>query len=268
MTAPVPAATPSPLQDFQCAFARHLRDPRHAPRPAGVAPAGARLYRTLVMANLEAFLLACFPVTRRVLGARRWRALVQDFLAEHVCHTPYYREIPDEFLTYLHGQRSARPTDPPFLYELAHYEWSELVLSVSGDATPEPVDPQGDLMTGVPILNPVLALTEYAYPVHRIGRRYQPTAKPAEPTHMLAFRAATDDGVRFICLNGPTMALVSVLMEGTRSGADAIGAALKTPPAALPAAARAGGLAILEDLRRQQAILGTRVMAATEMGYG
>ncbi|MHB1567393.1 MAG: HvfC family RiPP maturation protein [Acidiferrobacter sp.] len=261
MVPTAPDATRSPLQDFQFAFTRYLRDPRHAPRPAGMAQAGARLYQTLLRANMEAFLLACFPVMRAVIGARRWRALMQDFLAEHVCQTPYYREIPDEFLAYLHGPRAPRPTDPPFLYELAHYEWSELVLAVSGEPIIDPIDPQGDLMTGVPVMNPVLALSEYAYPVHRIGRRYKPTAPSTPPTYMLAFRNAAD-GVRFICLNASTMALLAVLMDGTRSGQAAIGAALRTPPSQLPSAALAGGQAILEDLRHEQAIIGTRLTAA------
>ena len=61
--------------------------------------------------------------------------MLLDFIAEHRCLTPYYRQIPDEFVQYLQQERK-RADDWPFLAELAHFEWIELQLSI---AEAEPV---------------------------------------------------------------------------------------------------------------------------------
>ena len=38
---------------------------------------------------------------------------------------------------------------PDFLFELAHYEWVELALSVAEDENKTPVDSGGDLLDGI-----------------------------------------------------------------------------------------------------------------------
>jgi hypothetical protein len=251
------AAAPkvSPFQAFQFEFTRHIRDPKTHPRPAGVPARRMRVYNELLYNNLEGFLLACFPVLRQILGKRKWTAMVRDFFAVHRCHTPFFRQIPDEFIQYLQTERGVRETDPPFLLELAHYEWIELVLSVSTKEAPADIDPDGDLLTGVPALNPVHALLQYAYPVHRIGPRHKPTTPPAEPTLLLVFR---DFGykTRFIHLNPVSARLVALLEAASLTGLQAleqIAEELKHPA---PAAVIAGGLEILQNLRRQGAVLG------------
>ena len=66
-------ATRPPFQEYQYAFAAHIRDPRANPRPPGVPARRTRVYNELLFNNLEGFLLACFPVTRKVLG-KHYRA--------------------------------------------------------------------------------------------------------------------------------------------------------------------------------------------------
>lgn len=244
------------FQDFQFEFSRHIRNPKVHPRPAGVPARRMKIYNELLFNNLEGFLLACFPVLRQILGKRKWTALVRDFFATHRCHTPFFRQIPDEFIQYLQTERGERETDPVYLRELAHYEWIELVLSVSNRETPADIDAQGDLLAGVPVLNPVLSLLQYAYPVHRIGPRFKPTSPSDEPTHLLVFRDADFD-VRFIHLNPVAARLLALLGKGDLTGRQAlekIAIELKHPA---PDAVISGGLEILENLRMEQAILGT-----------
>ncbi len=244
------------FQAFQFEFTRHIRDPKAHPRPAGVPARRMKIYNELLFNNMEGFLLACFPVLRQILGQRKWTALARDFFAEHRCHTPFFRQIPDEFIQYLQGERGDRETDPPFLRELAHYEWIELVLSVSNKEAPTDIDPRGDLLAGIPVLNPVLSLLEYAYPVHRLGPRFKPTAPPPDPTYLLVFRT-TDFNVEFTHLNPVSARLLALLSEGSLTGRQAlehIANELKHPT---PAAVISGGLEILNNLRAQEAILGT-----------
>jgi len=245
------------FQAFQFEFTRHIRDPKAHPRPAGVPARRMKIYNELLYNNLEGFLLACFPVLHQVLGKRKWAALVREFFAVHRCHTPFFRQIPDEFIQYLQTERGERAEDPPFLRELAHYEWIELVLSVSSKEAPQDVDPHGDLLENIAVLNPVLALLEYAYPVHRIGPRFKPTAPPAEPTHLLVFRN-TDFQVRFVHLNVVSTRLLGLLADGALTGRQALEQIARELQHPTPDTVIRAGLEILENLRTEQAILGAR----------
>ncbi|MDO9007680.1 MAG: putative DNA-binding domain-containing protein, partial [Thiobacillus sp.] len=198
------------FQRYQIAFTAHIRDPRAQPRPAGVEARRMNIYTELLYNNLEGFLLACFPVLRKVLGTRKWAALVRDFFRTHRSHTPYFRQIPDEFIQFLQNEWTPLAGYPPFTLALAHYEWIELVLSVSNRGVDSAVDAAGDLLDGVPLLNPVLANLRYDWPVHRIAPRRK--TQPAE-THLLVFRDAADQ-VQFIEINAFTARLLTLLEPG------------------------------------------------------
>lgn len=249
-----PAALPE-FQRYQFAFTAHIRDPQAHPRPAGVEARRMKVYTELLYNNVEGFLLSCFPVIRQVLGARRWTKLVHAFFATHRSHTPYFRQIPDEFIQYLQGEWDAGEDYPPYTLALAHYEWIELVLSVSNRSADREVDTTGDLLDGVPVPNPVLANLRYDWPVQRIAPRRK--VQPAE-TFLLVFRDA-EDAIQFSEINAFTARLLALLEPATLSGRAAlqqIAAESRHPD---PAVILQGGAALLEDLRARGAILGTRV---------
>lgn len=253
MTPTAPGAT-HPFQDFQFDFGRHLRDPQRYPRPAGVPPRRAAIYSELLYNNLEAFLLACFPVSHALLGKRRWPRLVRSFFREARCHTPYFREIPREFLRWLTSTETLPVKLPPWLPELAHYEWVELALDIMD--TPAPAcDPAGDLLDGVPVLAPALMNLAYAWPVQRIGPDYRPR-KP-QATSLLVYRDAADV-VQFIEQNPVSARLVTLLQEGKHTGRAAcllIASELAHPQ---PQAVITHGAQLLENLRAAGAIFGTK----------
>lgn len=253
---------PSPVrpefQRYQFAFTAHIRDPKANPRPHGVEVRRMKIYNTLLYDNIEGFLLACFPVLRQVLGTRRWTRLVRAFFSTHRCRTPYFRQIPDEFIQFLQNEWNTPETYPPWTLALAHYEWIELVLSVSDRVADRDIDDAGDLVDGLPILNPVLANLHYDWPVHRIGPRRK--IRPAD-TCLLVFRDAADQ-VQFSEINAFTARLLTLLESGTLSGRAAlerIAAESRHPDPAL--ILQAGG-ALLEDMRARGAILGTAVSPA------
>lgn len=253
---PMHKSPPLPeFQRYQAAFTAHIRDPKAQPRPAGVEARRMKIYTELLYNNLEGFLLACFPVLRKVLGGRKWSALVRDFFRTHRSHTPYFRQIPDEFIQFLQNEWTPPAGYPPFTLALAHYEWIELVLSVSTLSAERAFDPAGDLLDGVPLLNPVLASLRYDWPVHRIAPRRK--TQPAE-THLLVFRDV-DDRVQFSEINAFTARLLGLLEPGTLSGRAALEQVAdesRHPDRAL--VVQAGG-ALLNDLRAQGAIIGNAI---------
>ncbi len=242
-----------PFQEFQREFARHVRDPRRHRRPAGMPARRMAVYNELLFNNLTGFLDACFPVSRDVLGERRWRRLNREFFRDWQSHTPYFREIPREFLRWLLEAQTAVRL-PRWLRELAHYEWAELAVDVM-EAAPPACDPSGDLMDGQPVLAPALMNLAYSWPVQHIGPAWKP--RSPVPTHLIVFRDRLD-GVRFVELNAVSARLVALIADGGRTGrqcSDLIAGELGHADSAIVAA---GAREILEGLRQQQAILGVR----------
>jgi hypothetical protein len=244
------------FQQYQFAFASHIRDPRLHKRPQGVEARRMKVYNELLYNNLEGFLLACFPVLRKVLGKRKWSSLVRDFFSTHRCHTPFFRQIPDEFVQYLKNERGEREEDPPYLQDMARHEWVELMLAVSNkeiDLTQ--IDPKGDLIGGKPALNPQLSLQSYDYAVHRIGPKFKPTAEQKEATHFAILRNKKDE-VKFILLNPVSLRLLYLLQTTDLSGEAAllqIAAELQHPA---PEVVLAGGKEILYSMLQSEVILG------------
>lgn len=246
-----PHALPE-FQRYQYAFTAHIRDPKAHPRPAGVEARRMKIYNALLYTNIESFLLACFPVLRQVLGARRWAKLVRAFFSTHRSHTPYFRQIPDEFVQFLQHEWTPPEGYPPFTLALAHYEWIELVLSVSNRSAGRAVEASGDLLDGVPLLNPVLANLRYDWPVHRIGPRRK--VQPAE-TYLLVFRDP-DDHVQFTVINAFTARLLALLEPGTLSGRAALQQVAAESHHPDPALILHAGGALLRDLHARGAVLG------------
>ena len=169
-----------------------------------------RVYARLFYNNVESFLAETFRVLREVLGTAPWHALVRDFLRRHRAISPYFSQIPEEFLEYLGDSDDAeRPPAPPFALELAHYEWVRLALKLAADAD-SASDDVPLCADDILVLSPLAWPLRYAYPVNRIGPNHQPHAPPAKPTFLIAYRDR-DDNVRFLASNATTLRLLQLL---------------------------------------------------------
>lgn len=203
------------FQQKQFAFAAHIRDPDNAPPPGGVEDRRLAIYRELFFNNLLKLVGSTFPVLRKLHREDRWNALVREFMIEHRAHTPYFLEIPREFLEYLEA-RGLREGDFPFLLELAHYEWVELALSVSDlEDDARSIDARGDVLEGVPVKSVLAWPLSYRYPVHRISGGFTPEAPGDQPTCLVVFRKA-DDELEFRELNPVTARLLDLVANNGR----------------------------------------------------
>lgn len=206
----------------QYRFAAHLRDPAQQPAPEGIEERRLQVYRDLVYNNVASFLENGFPVLRSLLPEARWRELVRAFLAGHTAHSPYFVDIPAEFLTFLEEEYEAREDDPAFLHALAHYEWLELAADVNRDEFPEAgIDPEGDLLAGIPVVSPLVYVQGYEWPVHRIAPEFQPKEPLEQPVWLVVYRDRDDD-VRFMEINAVTARLLALLRENTEHSGRAI----------------------------------------------
>lgn len=201
------------FQSVQYAFAEAIRRQRPGEAFDSITAERMDLYRELMYHNLERFLAGGFPVVKSVLGESHWHELVSDFLRRHQSRTPYFCGIPEEFLAFLRTERGERADDPPFIQELAHYEWVELALAIV-EADPPDEDPG---LRDTPLESrPILAQTAwpltYRYPVHRIARDFQPDQPPDDPTYLAVYRDR-GDRVRFLELNAVTYRLLCRLRD-------------------------------------------------------
>jgi len=250
---------PEALARLQTRFAAHIRDPQTEAAPEGIEDRRMAIYRDLFFNNIRSFLSGNFPVLRSLYTEDEWDTLCREFYTEYRCHTPLFPELPREFLQYLQDHRQQREGDPPFMLELAHYEWVELALSLDESETGDiEVNPDGDLLTGIPILSPLAWPLNYQYPVHKIRVDYQPQIKPDQATHLLVWRRQ-DFTIKFMQLNETSLLLVQKMKEEpARSGLELLTTITGIINHPKPEVVLEGGGALLNELKEKQIILGTR----------
>lgn len=203
------------FQRKQYEFAAHIRDPEKNAAPEGIEDRRMAIYRDLFFNNLQNLLGSTFPVLRKICGKDHWRDLIREFMAKHEAQTPYFLEIPKEFLAFLEREHTSLLDDFPFLLELAHYEWVELALSVSTDSNDmTETDPDGDLLEGIPVISNLAWPLAYRFPVHRISKEFQPQEPGEQPTYLAIYRNP-DDEINFMELNAVTAGLLDKISNNS-----------------------------------------------------
>ena len=253
---------PTELPEFQAIqyrFAAHLRDPLAQPPPEDMEARRLKIYRELFYDNIEGFLSRAFPVLRKLSSDEIWHARVRDFYARHQCKSPQFYGVAEEFLHFLEIERGDHPDDPPFIRELAHYEWVELVLSIAeDDPAAMQADPNGDLLQGSPVISPLAWPLCYAYPVHRIGPEYRPETVPELPTYLVVYRTR-QEAVKFLEVNAVTARLLQLIEEQpASSGQKLLSQIVEELRHPQPQDILEAGRDMLLGLRQRDILLGTR----------
>jgi hypothetical protein len=243
------------FQKLQYAFAAHIRD-ANQPAPTDIEPRRLAVYRELFYNNVKSLLASTYPVLNRILPTEQWQRLIRDYFAQHQATTPLFPQMPQEFLRYLENEREPQPEDPPFLHELAHYEWVELALFIDNrEIELTGIDSQGDLLQGCPVLSPLAWSFVYQFPVHQLSPNYQPQEPPAEPTYIVVYRDQ-DDQVGFMQLNQVSAYLLQALRNTSHTGQQIlteIATQLNHPQ---PQKVIQGGLEILQEWLKCDIVLG------------
>lgn len=242
------------FRDKQREFTAYIRDPKNNPPPADIEKQRIDTYRELFFNNIESFLSSNFPVLRTLLDNEQWFELVQDFYSKHSSQSPYFSQIPEEFLEYLEKERDAS-NDLPFMLELAHYEWVEMALAVQktedrGQRTEEDINLPGKTIQ----LSPLAWVLAYQYPVHKISPDFLPMVCPEQATFLIVYRDSKDD-VNFIEITPVTYRLLEIIQENDVMGVDESLSQLAREFNQLePEIIMSGGLKILEELLEKTVI--------------
>jgi len=248
------------FQQKQYEFAAHIRDPEHAPAPAGIEDRRMAVYRSLFFNNLSSLLGTTFPVIKKIVSKDKWEELIRGFMQVHHAQTPYFLQLPQEFLDFLENEYEMQDDDYPFLLELAHYENVELALSISEQVDDlAGVDPDGDLLANVPVKSKLAWAFAYQFPVHRIAPKYLPSKPGEQPTFLAVYRDANDK-LGFLELNPVTAGLLEAIENNTdnKTGEQLLRKLAVTTAFPDADAFVQHGLAALEEMRQLQILTGTR----------
>ena len=243
-----------PKTDFkakQAEFAAYIRDPLNNPCPADVSKKRMDTYRELFFNNVDSFLGSNFPVLRAIHTDPQWFELAQDFFSKHPSQSPYFSEIPEEFLDYLTNERN-NPNDYPFLLELAHYEWVEMALSISKEHT-LPVDDAfiADLLHQSIAISALAWPLAYQYPVQQISPTFIPESVPEQATYLVVYRDGNDE-VHFIQINAMTFRLLQIIQtNGGIESAECLQLLAAESGHPNPQILLEGGLQILRDMAKK-----------------
>lgn len=246
------------FKDVQNVFTQHMRDPDNNPAPEGIEDRRIGIYRELVYNNIQSFIGNSFPVLRKITADEQWHEMLRDYVSRHKSHTPLFPKMPQEFLLYLEHERNEHPEDPPFLLELAHYEWIEIALSIdTREIDLSKIDQRGDLLEGKPVLNPISVALAYTWPVHEISPGNLPKTPPGEKTYIIVYRKQ-DDEVGFIVLNPVSAKLIEYLQAGEKqTGREILLTIAKELNHPYPEAVIKGGLDIMQNFLNKDILLGT-----------
>lgn len=249
------------FKEKQYDFAAHIRDPENVAAPVGIESRRMAIYRKLFFNNLYNLLATFFPVIRKIHTETQWRRFIRGFMQHHQAETPYFLQLPQEFLAFLQNEFEAAEDDYPFLLELAHYEYAELALSVSEEENNvEGIDPDGDLLTGIPVKSSLSWSFAYRYAVHRISPKFLPDEPETQPVYLALYRG-TDDSVGFLELNAITAALLDAIEVNpdNKTGEEllrALAAKINYPDAD---ALVAHGVDALREMRQLEILTGCRI---------
>lgn len=203
------------FQQIQFDFAKYIRDPESHPPPDGVEQRRIDIYKRLFYANIESFCSSTFKKFRAVIHDEHWYELVREFLRSYRCTTPYFREIPLEFIKFLTTSNLHRD-QYPYMVELCHFDWVHLELDLAPDP-PVNNDVKLDGLSSILVLSQLARLLSYRWPVHellKISRKHVPEV-PSQPTWIIAFRNQ-QNRVEKLISNAATVRVAEVLRTPKR----------------------------------------------------
>jgi len=120
------------------------------------------------------------------------------------------------------------------------------------------VDPDGDLLSGVPVASPLVVSLTYVWPVHRIGPDHMPEEPGGPPTHLVIHRDSSDR--RCFCeTNAVGARLLELIREAPGPGRALLLRIAEELGHPDPEVVVEGGRQLMEGLRERDILLGTRL---------
>lgn len=222
------------FQQLQYQFAAHIRDPENIAydnmavrSEAPIEQRRLTVYEELLFNNISSFLSGLFCYTSHHLGEQNWQALIRDFMRDYRAQTPLFHEMGEEFLLYLQQANIAEKLGLPWLFELAHFEWVELHLSIDGGQeqnqahTANSVDnalPEFDLSQNYQLSDAALLLN-YNWPVHLVNETFIFSNDEPQATFLMVYRneQQANEPIEWFEISAPLFQFLHQLLDNLES---------------------------------------------------
>ena len=197
-------------QVIQRQFASYIRDPAINVVPSGVEQRRMDIYKRLFFNNISSFCTKAFKSFRPFVDDAEWNSLIRDFMREHACTSPYFKDIPIAFVDYLSRSKERRD-QYPFMQEMCHLDAIRMQLRLAPDA-PKCMRLEISEQSTILRLSPTVRLLSYAWPVHKLTPSNWTGEKPKASTWLIAFRAR-NDRVEVLVTNAHTFRMLEILND-------------------------------------------------------
>lgn len=221
----------------------------------GVAPERLLVYRRLVHNRIRRVISEFLPRTHARLGRDRLARDVQAFLAADALTSPYWRDVPGQFVAWVATRWQEDPAISDYLVDLARHEC--LAFDVRNDPA------GGEKDTGLPLaldrplrFDGTTRLMRYAYAVHQLSADVEVLDEP-EPfaTSLLVYRD-DEHTVRYLQLTPFAAEVVAALRDRRRPVSDGLREACAALDMPLNDERLAEAAALLADLADRKVLRG------------
>lgn len=216
---------PTSLCKFQLEFGDYLRRQIQVADDMVPSYVGG-IYQELIFNNILGFLNQCFPICKRILDDKQWQALCLYFFQRSATHSPYFSEIPKQFVEFLLQFDEKDHTTwcvpmtidhemiesflPSYLPQLAHYEWLELFVDTMPNQPAKLILSEDKQY----YLNSSMYYYQYGHPVHMINSENQGNIDPQD-VFLVVLRDGQD--VKFVEVNALTYLFIDFLHKNKSS---------------------------------------------------
>ncbi|MDT8438094.1 MAG: putative DNA-binding domain-containing protein [Wenzhouxiangellaceae bacterium] len=254
----VPDGPPERLAALQKQFSDHIRDPENQDPVDGIEERRLAIYRRLFFNNLSNLFAANFPIARKILANEDWDRLIRAFMVKHRPTNPLFPEIGREFVRFLAEHPEHYAERWPWLAELCHWQF-QATAARNDESRLELLDydPEGELLDGIPLVNPTLRMAQYQWPVWTIRANRLPDALDSM---VLAIWRKPDDTLGRMKLNLVTARLLEILQaNSTQNGQLCLNQLAGEMQHPEPDVLVRQGQQLLQSLRDKQLVLGVRI---------
>lgn len=238
----------TPFRNTQQQFTHAIRNPDSANVVDADEARRLAVYQSLFFNNIMNFLQSGFPVIFGILTSAQGSALAREFFARHSCRSPYFAQISQEFVEFLSTSPACLADYPPWLPELAHYEWLELDVSIRKTAFEVAFWDSNDLPFRFSV-SPLATLASYTYPVHLLGPDCRSPEVSENRYYYVVYRNREEE-VAFTVVNPLTAMLVNMIeqAEEALSVPDIVSGLCEQAPTLPPEQIESGARQTLSDM--------------------
>jgi len=191
---------------YQTDFANFCRTGNYTTIP-GVNEQNINHYRRLVFNNVYDSVSSAYPITKKLLGKKKWEKLVNRFFSSCDVQSPQIWYMPKEFKDYVISFELKLLNKYVFLSDLLNFEWLEIEVFMMPN---EPIKFLAE--TNLYYLNPEIRLIKVAYPIHL--KKAKEITEQDYGTYFISLHRNQETGsVEFTNLSIPFVDILENLME-------------------------------------------------------